>query len=214
MITEFDFNLASGSNSWRRVGDLHPIDLYYGKDNKGRNAIEYKGKFMVNSKIHSSVLIEIVHYKNGDGSKSIVFSLLDNKFLKPFCDFAFSLLDGVINSDIIGKIINSHCVNFVTQTLFNLFLRYTDFAKRNNHFLYSVNQRLIIVSCKCLFALIDSHIHQVCGKNCKNTASQTPCAHIGIDFVNVTLTCQNLCLAAYLSNMRIGEVLHALCVGF
>ena len=57
MITEYDFNLASGSNSWRRVGDLHPIDLYYGKDNKGRNAIEFKGKFIINTKIHSSVLI-------------------------------------------------------------------------------------------------------------------------------------------------------------
>ena len=100
MITEFDFNLASGSNSWRRVGDLHPIDLYYGKDNKGRNAIEYKGKFMVNSKIHSSVLIEIVHYKNGDGSKSIVFSLLDNKFLKPFCDFLNVMIDATCHSSL------------------------------------------------------------------------------------------------------------------
>ena len=36
MITEYDFNLASGSNSWKRVGDTHPVDLYYGKDEKGR----------------------------------------------------------------------------------------------------------------------------------------------------------------------------------
>ena len=39
MITEYDFNLASGSNSWKRVGDTHPVDLYYGKDEKGRTIL-------------------------------------------------------------------------------------------------------------------------------------------------------------------------------
>lgn len=92
MITEYDFNLASGFNSWKRVGDLHPIDLYYGKDEKGRNAIEFKGKFVVNHKIHSSVVIDIVHYQNNDDTKSIEFSLLDNKLLHPFCDFLNSLI--------------------------------------------------------------------------------------------------------------------------
>ena len=29
MITEYDFGTAYGSNSWKRVGDAHPIDLYY-----------------------------------------------------------------------------------------------------------------------------------------------------------------------------------------
>ena len=34
MITEYDFNLASGANSWKRVDDIHPVNLYYGKDNQ------------------------------------------------------------------------------------------------------------------------------------------------------------------------------------
>jgi len=93
MITEYDFNLASGSNSWKRVSDTHPVDLYYGKDDKGRNAIEFSGQFVVNRKIHSSVLIEITHYKTSDGGKSIVFSLLDNKLLHPFCDFLNSMIE-------------------------------------------------------------------------------------------------------------------------
>lgn len=93
MITEYDFNLASGSNSWKRVGDTHPVDLYYGKDDKGRNAIEFCGQFTINHKIHSSVLIEIAHYKNNNGGKSIVFSLLDNKLLHPFCDFLNSMIE-------------------------------------------------------------------------------------------------------------------------
>ena len=59
MITEYDFNLASGANSWKRVGDTHPVNLYYGKDDQGRNAIEFSGQFVINRKIHSSVVIEI-----------------------------------------------------------------------------------------------------------------------------------------------------------
>ena len=43
MITEYDFELAYDANSWKRVGDTHPIDLYFGKDDKGRCAIEYTG---------------------------------------------------------------------------------------------------------------------------------------------------------------------------
>lgn len=93
MITDYDFNLASGSNSWKRVGDTHPVNLYYGKDEHGRNAIEFSGQFIINRKIHSSVVIEITHYNNPDGGKSIVFSLLDNKLLRPFCDFLNSMIE-------------------------------------------------------------------------------------------------------------------------
>lgn len=93
MITDYDFNLASGSNSWKRVGDTHPVNLYYGKDEHGRNAIEFSGQFIINRKIHSSVVIEITHYNNPDGGKSIVFSLLDNKLLRPFCDLLNSMIE-------------------------------------------------------------------------------------------------------------------------
>jgi len=93
MITEYDFKLASGSNSWKRVGDTHPVNLYYGKDEQGRNAIEFSGQFVINRKIHSSIVIEITHYNNSDGGKSIVFSLLDNKLLRPFCDFLNSIVE-------------------------------------------------------------------------------------------------------------------------
>lgn len=93
MITEYDFNLASGVNSWKRVGDTHLVNLYYGKDDKGRNAIEFSGQFVINKKIHSSVAIEITHYKNPNGGKSIVFSLLDNTLLHPFCDFLNTMIE-------------------------------------------------------------------------------------------------------------------------
>lgn len=93
MITENDFNLAFEPNSWKRVGAKHPVDLYYGKDNKGRNSIEFSGVFTINKKIRSSIVIEITHYKNSNGIKSIVFSLLDNNLLRQFSDFLNSMID-------------------------------------------------------------------------------------------------------------------------
>lgn len=93
MITEYDFNLAQGSNCWKRVGDMHPVNLYYGKDDDGLNAIEFSGKFEVNRRITSSIVIKITHYSNNDGTKSIVFSLLDDRLLHPFCDFLNSMVD-------------------------------------------------------------------------------------------------------------------------
>lgn len=120
MIAEYDFNLASGINSWKRVGDTHPVNLYYGKDDKGRNAIEFKGKFVINRKIHSSVLIEIVHYKNTDSTKSIVFSLLDNKMLRPFCDFLNTMIDSTSHNSLSEQdAYNAICeVYFVMQKMF------------------------------------------------------------------------------------------------
>lgn len=93
MILEYDFNIANGSNSWKRVGVSHSIDLYYGKDENGNNAIEFIGDFVPNRKIQSSVIINITHYKLSDGKKSIVFSLTDKKFLHPFCDFLNSIIE-------------------------------------------------------------------------------------------------------------------------
>lgn len=97
MITEYDFELAYGANSWKRVGDTHPIDLYFGKDDKGRCAIEYTGEFKINKKICSSSVIEINHYKTNSGKKSIIFSLLDNSLLRPFCSFLNTMIDSTIH---------------------------------------------------------------------------------------------------------------------
>jgi len=120
MITEYDFSLAYSSNSWKRIGDVHPVDLYYGKDDKGRNAIEFCGRFSINRKIHSSVAIEIAHYKNQDGGKSIVFSLLDNKLLRPFCDFLNTMVEATSRYSLSNQdAYNSICeVYFVMQKMF------------------------------------------------------------------------------------------------
>lgn len=120
MITEYDFNLANGANSWKRVGDSHPINLYYGKDEKYRNAIEFTGQFCVNRKIHSSVAIDITHYSNKDGGKSIVFSLLDNKLLRPFCDFLNTMIEATnLSCQSNQDAYNSICeVYFIMQKMF------------------------------------------------------------------------------------------------
>lgn len=120
MITEYDFNLATGANSWKRVGDTHPVNLYYGKDDKARNAIEYSGKFSINRKIHSSVVIEIAHYTNPKGGKSIVFSLLDSRLLRPFCDFLNTMIEATEHKCLSEQdAYNSVCeVYFIMQKMF------------------------------------------------------------------------------------------------
>lgn len=120
MITEYDFKLASGSNSWKRVGDIHPVNLYFGKDDKGHNAIEFSGQFVINKKLKPSIVIEITHFKNTDGGKSIVFSLLDNNFMKPFCDFLNSMIEATTRFNKSNQdAYNAVCeVYFIMQKMF------------------------------------------------------------------------------------------------
>lgn len=119
MVTDYDFSLVPGADSWKRVGDTHPVDLYYGKDQKGRYAIEFTGHFDVNRKVHSSAAIEIVHYKF-KGNKSIVFSLLDKKLIRPFCDFLNMMIEATAKSSFSNQeAYQAVCeVYFVMQKMF------------------------------------------------------------------------------------------------
>ncbi len=85
MIQEMDFKTAS-NNSWRLVDANHPIPLYVGRDDNGLYAMEYVGDFEINKKIKSSTVISINHYNILNG-KSIVFSLLDDRWLSQFITF-------------------------------------------------------------------------------------------------------------------------------
>lgn len=86
MLQEIDFKSAT-NNSWKLVDANHPICLYVGKDENGLNAMEYVGDFIVNKKIKSSSVISIHHYKTSTGEKSIVFSLVDNRWMNQFVTF-------------------------------------------------------------------------------------------------------------------------------
>ena len=86
MLQEIDFKSAA-NNSWKLVDANHPICLYVGKDENGLYAMEYVGDFIVNKKIKSSSVISINHYKTPTGEKSIVFSLVDNRWMNQFITF-------------------------------------------------------------------------------------------------------------------------------
>ena len=86
MLQEIDFKSAA-NNSWKLVDANHPICLYVGKDENGLYAMEYVGDFIVNKKIKSSSVISINHYKTPTGEKSIVFSLVDNRWMNQFVTF-------------------------------------------------------------------------------------------------------------------------------
>lgn len=86
MLQEIDFKSAA-NNSWKLVDANHPICLYVGKDENGLYAMEYVGDFIVNKKIKSSSVISINHYKTPTREKSIVFSLVDNRWMNQFITF-------------------------------------------------------------------------------------------------------------------------------
>lgn len=86
MLQETDFKSAT-NNSWKLVDANHPIPLYVGKDENGFYAMEYVGDFSINKKIKSSSVISINHYKIPSGDKSIVFSLIDERWKNQFITF-------------------------------------------------------------------------------------------------------------------------------
>ena len=86
MIQEADFKSAT-KNSWKLVDANHPIPLYVGKDDKGFYAMEYVGQFTINKKLKSSSVICISHYGAHSGNKSIVFSLIDERWMSQFVTF-------------------------------------------------------------------------------------------------------------------------------
>jgi hypothetical protein len=86
MLKEIDFKSAT-NNSWKLVDANHPIGLYVGKDENGFYAMEYVGDFILNKKIKSSSVISINHYKTPNGEKSIVFSLIDERWMNQFVTF-------------------------------------------------------------------------------------------------------------------------------
>ena len=93
MIDVLAFKDAIHDNSWRRIDENHPLDIFIGKDEKGRYAFEYMGNFIINKKIHSSKLIEVAHYIQKDGRLSLVLSLTDNNCLRQFCAFCNDIVD-------------------------------------------------------------------------------------------------------------------------
>ena len=93
MIDVLSFKEAIHDNSWRRIDENHPLDIFIGKDEKGHYAFEYIGCFEVNKRICSSKLIEVAHYTHKNGDMSLVLSLVDNNCIRQFCAFCNDIVE-------------------------------------------------------------------------------------------------------------------------
>ena len=97
MIDVFTFKDAIHDNTWKRIDENHPIDIFIGKDGNGRYAFEYSGNFKINKRIRSSKLIDVVHYTNNIGKMFLVFALTDNNCLRQFCAFCNDIVESTIS---------------------------------------------------------------------------------------------------------------------
>lgn len=93
MIDILDFENAIHDNSWRRIDENHPLDIFIGKDDNGCYAFEYLGHFKINKRIRSSKLIEVAHYTQKDDTMSLVLSLTDNNCVRQFCAFCNDIVN-------------------------------------------------------------------------------------------------------------------------
>lgn len=87
------FDVAQGIDSFRRVDEEHPLDIYLGKDASARTSMLLISK-SVPMQIYSSHLIGITIGKRNDGAWALSFSLLDNQYQ----DMFFHFCDDIINS--------------------------------------------------------------------------------------------------------------------
>lgn len=96
------YTILSGefkANHFIRVGENHNISLYVGKDEMGRYAFDFRGRFKV-ARTKSSEVISVSHLTAGD-ENFLRFSLENPALLEYFCTFCEDLLSStqVINDD-------------------------------------------------------------------------------------------------------------------
>ena len=80
---------------FRRIGSVQEIDTYVGRDDKGRYAFKYKGRY-VPTRIFGSEVISVGQYEES-GLYSLMFLLEREELLERFCTFCQDLLSSVEN---------------------------------------------------------------------------------------------------------------------
>lgn len=112
IITKETFELAQGIDSFRRVDESHPLDIYLGKDFSARTSMLLISK-VEPMQIYSSHIIGITIGKRADGAWALSFSLLDNQFQ----DIFFHFCDDIVNStrDIKDKTLGTNfiCLRYI-----------------------------------------------------------------------------------------------------
>ena len=96
------YTLLSGdfkTSHFIRIGENHNISLYVGKDEIGRYAFDFRGRFKI-ARTKSSEVISVTHINSGD-ENFIRFSLENPALLEYFCTFCEDLITStqVISDD-------------------------------------------------------------------------------------------------------------------
>lgn len=89
------FSEGFESGFFKRVGTSPEIDTYVGRDDKGRYAFKYKGRY-IPARIFGSEVISVEQYEDSD-SYSLMFLLEKEELLERFCTFCQDLLSSVDN---------------------------------------------------------------------------------------------------------------------
>ena len=129
-ISKKMFDVTQGIDSFRRVDEEHPLDIYLGKDASARTSLLLISK-SVPMQIYSSHLFGIAIGKRTDGSWALSFSLLDNQYQ----DMFFHFCDDIINStrDVKDK---SQGTTFVCLR----YLKWQEMLKKNSSGLLSFSE--------------------------------------------------------------------------
>ena len=124
------FDIAQGIDSFRRVNEEHPLDIYLGKDASARSSMLLISKSEP-MQIYSSRIIGISIGKRADSTWALSFSLLDNQYQ----DMFFHFCDDIINStnDIKEK---AQGTSFVC----NRYLKWQEMLKKNSSGLLSFSE--------------------------------------------------------------------------
>ncbi len=130
IITKETFELAQGIDSFRRVDESHPLDIYLGKDSSARTSMLLISK-VEPMQIYSSHIIGITIGKRADGAWALSFSLLDNQFQ----DMFFHFCDDIVNStrDIKDKTLGT---NFICLR----YIKWQEMLKKNSTGLLSFSE--------------------------------------------------------------------------
>ncbi len=130
IIAKEIFAISQEIDSFRRVDEDHPLDIYLGRDASARISMLLISK-SVPMQIYSSHLIGISIGKRVDGACALSFSLLDNQYQ----DIFFHFCDDIINAtrDIKDK---SQGITFVCLR----YLKWQEMLKKNRSGLLSFSE--------------------------------------------------------------------------
>ncbi len=91
----YKFDLVKNNGGYYLADEDHPLNLSVGKNKDGLLTLRYDGDFKV-SKVPSSEILKVNHFKNKDGSNAIAFSYNSDKN----CSLFYSFCEDLINSTI------------------------------------------------------------------------------------------------------------------